>query len=280
MKYIINKSVVFNSDEGTLCLYENDQIITRLTKPATRLLLELIKNERNNVAREELLQNVWISYGFTASNASLNNYISELRKAFNQLGEQREIIVTIPKFGFRLESEVNIPEQRKLPAAPDIWKEKKEEHSTELTEVAQDKKPAQPDEVIPLTEELLLTDDKVRYYKILWPLLFIATVTIGAILVFSNSRSLSLYPRMEKISISGCNSYILGNVDVTDELLKKIDNFIKSEVINCQESDIYYLEERLDNKKIKSEFISACSKDAPTHYASCLNIKTRNARTQ
>ena len=80
MKYIVNKTVVFDSNEMTLYLYENTQIVTRLTKPATRLLLTLIQNSGVNVNRDTLLENVWLTYGFTASNAGLNNYISELRK--------------------------------------------------------------------------------------------------------------------------------------------------------------------------------------------------------
>lgn len=106
MKYIINLTISFDLDSRKLSLYDDERIFIELTKPATRLLMELIKNNRINTSREELLNNVWLNYGFAASNAGLNNYISELRKSFVTLEMNREVIITIPKIGFRLDADI------------------------------------------------------------------------------------------------------------------------------------------------------------------------------
>lgn len=46
------------------------------------------------------------------SNAGLNNYISELRKAFISLEVNRDIIVTIPKFGFQMDADIQVIARR------------------------------------------------------------------------------------------------------------------------------------------------------------------------
>ncbi|MGT3828528.1 winged helix-turn-helix domain-containing protein, partial [Enterobacter kobei] len=43
---------------------------------------------------------LWEQYGYTPSNSSLNTYVSLIRKAFVNLGQSDELVVTIPKVGF------------------------------------------------------------------------------------------------------------------------------------------------------------------------------------
>lgn len=104
--------VTFDLDTRKLSLYNNEDIFVELTKPASRLLIELIKNNRQNVSRDALMKSVWIDYGLVGSNAGLNNYISELRKAFISLEVSRDIIVTIPKFGFQLDADIQVIARR------------------------------------------------------------------------------------------------------------------------------------------------------------------------
>lgn len=50
--------VTFDLDTRKLSLYNNEDIFVELTKPASRLLIELIKNNRQNVSRDALMKSV------------------------------------------------------------------------------------------------------------------------------------------------------------------------------------------------------------------------------
>lgn len=108
MSYIINLVIGFNPDEGAIYIVSNPNTKVILAKPANRLFIELIENAGNIVTRETLLNNVWGSHGFAASNSNLNNYISLLRKSISSLGIEQEIIKTLPKKGFVISSKVVI----------------------------------------------------------------------------------------------------------------------------------------------------------------------------
>ncbi len=51
MKYIINFTITFDPDSRLLKLRNKDQLTIELSKPATRLLIELIKNNKNEMPR-------------------------------------------------------------------------------------------------------------------------------------------------------------------------------------------------------------------------------------
>lgn len=52
MKYIINLTVTFDPDNRLLILKSDTQQSVELSKPATRLLSELINNNRINLVRD------------------------------------------------------------------------------------------------------------------------------------------------------------------------------------------------------------------------------------
>lgn len=52
------------------------------------------------VSREEMFTNVWDKNGLQASNNSLSQYISLIRKGLKELGCEHEIIQTVPRVGF------------------------------------------------------------------------------------------------------------------------------------------------------------------------------------
>jgi DNA-binding winged helix-turn-helix (wHTH) protein len=54
---------------------------------------------------------VWDAYGQEASNNSLNQYLSVLRKAFRNVGLEHEIIITVPKQGFLIKVNVDYDEE-------------------------------------------------------------------------------------------------------------------------------------------------------------------------
>lgn len=108
MDYFINQTIHFDSINGLLNLIGNDNSIVQLSRPGSRLLTELITHSGNTLTREELLRTVWEEHGLRPSGSNLSNHISLLRKVFSQLGVNQNIIITVPKQGFRLDAEVTL----------------------------------------------------------------------------------------------------------------------------------------------------------------------------
>ncbi|CAI1800413.1 winged helix-turn-helix domain-containing protein [Serratia fonticola] len=100
MNYIINGSLLFDTEEHLLSNEQNNKTLT-LSAISSRLLCELLKNPAG-VTREHLLNVVWSEHGLTASNNNLNNHISILRKHLEELADLHDLIKTVPKKGFAL----------------------------------------------------------------------------------------------------------------------------------------------------------------------------------
>ncbi len=117
MIYIINTIIAFDPVTRNLSLKNDAQLSVELSKPATRLLSELIEHNHATLLREDLIKSVWEDYGFSPSKGNLSNSISELRKAFTSLGLHQEIIITVPRTGFKLEAEIHplVKYEKKLP---------------------------------------------------------------------------------------------------------------------------------------------------------------------
>lgn len=80
-----------------------------LNNVATQLLLYLLQNGKEISSRDEILQNVFQHNGARATDANLNQHISFLRKAITSTGHPAELIVTIPRIGFRMgDASINI----------------------------------------------------------------------------------------------------------------------------------------------------------------------------
>lgn len=100
MKYLINNEVAFRTDDGVLAsLNPSDNALT-LSITANRIFTYLLEQEGKVVSREEMFTNVWDKNGLQASNNSLSQYISLIRKGLQELGCEHEIIQTVPRVGF------------------------------------------------------------------------------------------------------------------------------------------------------------------------------------
>ncbi|WP_183130078.1 winged helix-turn-helix domain-containing protein, partial [Serratia plymuthica] len=106
MLYVINNSVTFDSVNRILVNLTNPDIKITLPNAPSLVLEMLVLNPEKTITRDEIFSKVWGDNGSKISNASLNNYISEIRKALNALNLDG-ILVTLPKVGFKLNAEVN-----------------------------------------------------------------------------------------------------------------------------------------------------------------------------
>ncbi|CAI1526368.1 MAG: winged helix-turn-helix domain-containing protein [Serratia marcescens] len=268
MKYIIDKFVIFDSNSLTLHLYDNSQVTTRLTKPATRLLLELIQNNRTSMARDDLFKKVWLTHGFTASNAGLNNYISELRKAFSLLGHDREIIITIPKLGFRLEAVIDLFDSNIEPSGAANAAD--EQGSSENNDA--------PLETTPEDQSIPERSPSFLHQKVI---IFSATIILGIIVavVILKMTNQDNYPYQKIATLDQCEIYGLGKLqhNLNNELTVRISGLLKHEEVDCKNipSDVFYLEDRITTNSVRADLVSVCSKTGSHHYDTCFNIKSQ-----
>lgn len=113
MRYRINHSIIYTPDDGSVKLTaDGENEISSgeisLAPTANRLLAMLISHHGSILQRDELLNNVWDAHGLRASNNSLNQYISVLRRNFADLGLEETVIVTIPTVGFMFSKDIQV----------------------------------------------------------------------------------------------------------------------------------------------------------------------------
>ncbi|ANZ05411.1 winged helix-turn-helix domain-containing protein [Raoultella ornithinolytica] len=109
MKYLIESKVFYNAESGEL-IYIDIGVTEKhqLTKTANHILAVLMASHGKVVSRQSLLEQVWESRGHEASNSSLNQYISILRKKLSSLTRKDNIILTSPGVGFYLSEDIKI----------------------------------------------------------------------------------------------------------------------------------------------------------------------------
>ena len=82
MRFLINNRVIFDEDNLTLALADENADPVVLTAIANRLLALLVKNNNILISRDFIFSAVWEDHGKTASSSNLNNYIASLRRSF------------------------------------------------------------------------------------------------------------------------------------------------------------------------------------------------------
>ncbi|EBH1887311.1 hypothetical protein FKD80_23715 [Salmonella enterica] len=106
MLFIINCSIVFDQFSNRLSLVTQADSYINLSNSGSRLLYYFVNNPRKTCLKETLLTCVWEDFGLNPSQNNLYITVSQLRKAFNLLGDYSDLIETIPKTGFRLNADI------------------------------------------------------------------------------------------------------------------------------------------------------------------------------
>lgn len=109
MKYLIESKLFYNAESGEL-IYIDIGVTEKhqLTKTANHILAILMASHGKVVSRQSFLEQVWESRGHEASNSSLNQYISILRKKLSFLIRKDNIILTSPGVGFYLSKDIKV----------------------------------------------------------------------------------------------------------------------------------------------------------------------------
>lgn len=106
MKYLIDYTMLYEVDTGTILLNGVEEPAIRLSNQAARLLHVLILNNGKLMERDELINQVWEEHGFSGSSVSLNVAVSEIRKAFRMLEHDPALITTVRGKGFSLTAHI------------------------------------------------------------------------------------------------------------------------------------------------------------------------------
>lgn len=107
MRFDIEGFVTFDTENASLVnLLTGDSI--ELSQTSNRLLKELLFHRGDILSRGEIFQSVFDRFGARASNSNLNQYISTLRKGLSELGIEKDVILTVPRVGFRISDTVLI----------------------------------------------------------------------------------------------------------------------------------------------------------------------------
>lgn len=260
MKYTINLIVVFDPEHRTLALNNNNQTALELSKPACRVLNEFIKNNGDNLPRESLLKNAWEDYGFPPSNASLNNCISDLRKAFVSLGIEKPIIITLPRLGFRMEADIHPTPKHKPNANVQNIEAVAEKTMTLIEE--------EPNATLPIA----MPERSIKKPKMPYILALVAGLAIVgiALLLWTPSTQLKLIGAYQQ-----CDIYSIRKEPVPGSELRA-KQILESEKLDCNQTsqDVFYTEERPDNDLFKITFLAACKKSpAGSDYQHCKTFK-------
>lgn len=261
MRYIINLTITFDPDSRLLMLRNNDQHTIVLSKPATRLLIELIKNNKNELTRETLIKHVWEDYGFSPSSATLSNHISELRKAFEALGGSKDILITVPRIGFKMEAEIH----------PETKQQKENASAGMIDPLSPESEPVRQASVNPdCIPSVVGTMRGLLKPVLVLILTFLAIISVMRLLILNRDEEPLLVSIQDK-----CNVYLLGDYEQNDEQTAHALKMAANEKIDCSQfnRDIYYMEARPDNDILKVYFMAVCTKNTDMSYKNCHNYR-------
>lgn len=105
MRFDIEGFITFDTEEASLVnLLTGDCI--ELSATSTRLLTNLLQYRGDIISRVDIFQSVFEKYGARPSNSNLNQYISTLRRSLADLGVEKNVIITVPRIGFKISEEV------------------------------------------------------------------------------------------------------------------------------------------------------------------------------
>ncbi|MCM7588023.1 winged helix-turn-helix domain-containing protein [Enterobacter chuandaensis] len=101
MMFFIDKNIVF-LPERQMLRNTDTGAETGLNLVATQLLVFLLQHAETVCGRNELLDAVFVRNNSSASDGNLNRHIMILRRAFTDLHCQADVIITVPRNGFKI----------------------------------------------------------------------------------------------------------------------------------------------------------------------------------
>lgn len=284
MKYFIDNIVAFDDKNGVLENKSSGASVV-LSTTAIRILSYLLKNQGVVLSRDEFFETVWDAYGQEASNNSLNQYLSVLRKAFRNVGLDHEIIITVPKQGFLIRAEVDYDEENLSTQDEQFFTHVKPEPLGKIV----------PQENVEMIQEIGLVDDSgsneipKKNDRIFYKKHYVLNVFFGLVSVFTIMFLFQYWPSTSKVmpsvllhsigKVDSCPVFAL--YESSEEMIQAKMDIAREMILNyklsCIPNAIYIFQPDdmfVYNKKGRV-MLSRCTarKDDPLHgFAGCKDI--------
>lgn len=123
--YVINRQIHFDNEAFLLYAATAPSEALRIGAIASRCLTLLLQANGNIVSKRDLMSGAWGEFGLEVTDNSLAQVVRQLRVALEKLQADPELIVTVPRLGYRSSAQVELldtpaPTSDPLPApSPD-----------------------------------------------------------------------------------------------------------------------------------------------------------------
>jgi DNA-binding winged helix-turn-helix (wHTH) protein len=236
----IDETLFLDTDKGYIKNITTN-LYTEINGTAANLMLYLLQQRNTLVSRESILENVFIKNGARPTHANLNQYISFLRKAIHQTGYEDDVIITVPRMGFRIKECHALP-----PAAP--------EASPQRQEIAQARS-------VTRTKNNYLSKKTFLFFVIAACVALLASIIILCIEeADTRNNALEITFTYEQ-----CRVYFIDyqNSNTSNSPKeRKIFDDIKRELNCASPKDIYFYTHENDDIALKWRFYSICEKSS------------------
>lgn len=286
MKYLIDNIVAFDDKNGVL-ENKNSGTSVVLSTTAIRILSFLLKNQGVVLSRDEFFETVWDAYGQEASNNSLNQYLSVLRKAFRNVGLEHEIIITVPKQGFLIKVNVDYDEDDVSTLSEQLLTYiKPESESLDIITSLDDVEISQEER---LTDDIGLNEIPKQNDRIFYKKHYALNALLGVVFIFTIIFVFQYWPLTSKL-IPTVQLHSIGKVDScpvfslyesSEEMTQAKMNIARGMVLEhklpCISNAIYIFQpdDMFVYNKIGRVMLSRCTarKNDPLHgFAGCKDI--------
>lgn len=266
MIYIIDDQIAYNSDDCTLSHIPTEETLS-LSISAGRLFEQLLNSQGEILARETLLTEVWDKYGLRGSNSNLNQYLSILRRALAAYGCDN-LIITIPKIGIRLNSEIKI-ERESSPACA-VVEDQGEEQAQEVVH-REDVVVTAPVITRPVVKKSLLSLRTTLF------VLVVLAVLGGAYGYYTTHNLPARGASMSTIRLDGgCEAVIIQGLDVFEKqsLDKQILQMLRENNQSCVPGRRIYFDKNpsFNTTNYGRTILSSCNLNSAGHIISCDNF--------
>lgn len=107
-KYLINNLIHFDSEAFTLHRADEPDEPLRIGAIASRCLGLLLRANGEIVGKRELMSGAWGAFGLEVTENSLAQVVRQLRVALDKLQPGHELILTVPRIGYRISERVEL----------------------------------------------------------------------------------------------------------------------------------------------------------------------------
>lgn len=260
MKYLIDYRMLYEVDAALVLLIDEPEVNIKLSNQAGRLLYQLVINSGRELTREALIETVWENHGFTGSSVSLNVAISEIRKAFRQLGHDPGLINTIRKKGFCLNAHIEHHTLRPVARTAEVETEAETESS-------------EPQYVPAATVQR-------NPLMLMLAVLLIAIIAGVVLMLLSWFGNADTFEPTELVFLGQheqCGLWLIGSrrdPDNPDALLKAIDHQLSTWQIDCRKNKADVFFSSTEQVVFNNSFTGVCFRnEKDTGYRSCRSLR-------